>query len=407
MTSPFVTQALAHENPDDTHTRLSAGSNMSVQALLGKRLAVKDLFHIAGLPTSAGNPDWLKSHPIPLSTHSNIMQLLALGARYVGKTITDELAYSLNGQNIHYGTPTNPVVPEHLPGGSSSGSAVAVALDEADIGLGTDTGGSIRVPASYNGLFGMRPSHGAVACDNMVALAPSFDTVGVMTRDLSALITTMTHLCKHPAEPQTTEHKNIDLADIKLGVLHDFINSASHSTYIHAWLAELRKTAIDISSLDFPLDPTLLSDVFKVLQGAEIWQQHGDWIETHSPHIASDIQTRLDWCSTISAAQIEDALNKQQQFKVKVANIFDEVDFVVLPTTPGIAPLLNAPEEELVVYRNTLLNLTAFAGLAGLPQIHLPKFKINGAPCGLSIVGPKYSDHKLMQFASLLDRNGL
>ena len=155
--------------------------------LSGLRLAVKDLFHMAGLPTSAGNPTWLATHPIPTKTASSVAALLNAGANFCGKTMTDELAYSLNGQNIHYGTPSNPVTPDRLPGGSSSGSAVAVASGLADIGLGTDTGGSIRVPASYNGLFGLRPTHGVIPSDNMVALAPSFDTVGWLTKDLTTL----------------------------------------------------------------------------------------------------------------------------------------------------------------------------------------------------------------------------
>src|SRR6187431_1810526 len=156
-------------------------------SLVGLRLGVKDLFHIAGLPTAAGNPDWLASHALPEQTSPVVMQLLNAGAELVGKTQTDELAYSLNGLNIHYGAPINPRSPERLPGGSSSGSAVAVAVGDIDIGLGTDTGGSIRVPASYNGLFGIRTSHGFISSEQMVPLAPLFDSVGWLTRDAKTL----------------------------------------------------------------------------------------------------------------------------------------------------------------------------------------------------------------------------
>ncbi|HSX85624.1 MAG TPA: amidase family protein, partial [Cellvibrio sp.] len=156
-------------------------------SLAGLRLGVKDLFHIAGLATAAGNPDWLASHPLPEQTSPVVTQLLNAGAELIGKTQTDELAYSLNGLNTHYGAPANPRSPERLPGGSSSGSAVAVAASDIDIGLGTDTGGSIRVPASYNGLFGIRTSHGLISSEQMVPLAPLFDTVGWLTRDAKTL----------------------------------------------------------------------------------------------------------------------------------------------------------------------------------------------------------------------------
>ena len=189
--SPFVWV------PDTQHnikTSVPSTHDKAGQRLSGQRLAVKDLFHIAGLQTTAGNPDWAASHDIPKETASAVSLLCNDGATLVGKTITDELAYSLNGQNIHYGTPVNPVTPDRLPGGSSSGSATAVSAGLADIGLGTDTGGSIRVPASYNGLFGLRPTHGLVDTDGLVALAPGFDTVGIMTRDLNTLATSMQSL---------------------------------------------------------------------------------------------------------------------------------------------------------------------------------------------------------------------
>ena len=183
MNSPFV---LTSSIPTNTATANDVTSQSDTLANLG--LAVKDLFHVAGLPTAAGNPDWLATHTLPTQTNSTVEKLLLAGAVFKGKTITDELAYSLHGQNKHYAPLVNPVAPAHIAGGSSSGSAVAVSAHLADIGLGTDTGGSIRVPASYQGLWGLRTTHGTVPCDNMVELAPSFDTVGWMTRDIDTLI---------------------------------------------------------------------------------------------------------------------------------------------------------------------------------------------------------------------------
>ena len=140
----------AHSKKSHAERRLDNGQDINT-SLKGLGLAVKDLFHIKGLPTAAGNPDWQATHDIPQATNTCVATMLNAGASFKGKTITDELAYSLHGQNKHYAPLVNPVAPAHIPGGSSSGSAVAVSAHLADIGLGTDTGGSIRVPASYQG----------------------------------------------------------------------------------------------------------------------------------------------------------------------------------------------------------------------------------------------------------------
>lgn len=149
-----------------------------VGVLSNLTVAVKDSYNIAGLATSNGSPDWLESHPVATVTAPAVGKLLNAGATIVAKTVMDEMAYSIEGQNHHYGTPLNPASPDRIPGGSSSGSASAVAQGLADIGLGGDTGGSIRIPASFCGLFGIRPTHGRVNITGSVPLAPSFDTGG-------------------------------------------------------------------------------------------------------------------------------------------------------------------------------------------------------------------------------------
>src|SRR5262245_29043360 len=148
----------------------------------GLTFVVKDLIDVAGHVTGAGNPDWA-ARQVPAARSAPVVErLLRAGATLVGKTITDELAFSLEGENHHYGTPLNPRAPDRLPGGSSSGSAVAVAAGLADLALGTDTGGSVRVPASFCGVYGYRPSHGRLSLDGVVPLAPSYDTVGLFAR---------------------------------------------------------------------------------------------------------------------------------------------------------------------------------------------------------------------------------
>lgn len=369
------------------------------EALRGKKVAVKDLFHMAGIATSAGNPDWLHSHSVPTETSPVISELRNQGANIVGKTITDELAYSLNGQNIHYGTPINTKNPSLLPGGSSSGSAIAVADGSADIGLGTDTGGSIRVPASYNGLFGLRPSHGVVSTKHLVSLAPSFDTVGWITRDLATLAAVAKVLLPQQAEIKSNKQLNI-------GFSQTLNKTCQHHTQIDLILNKLSNSfGVSVCNLSTILNGTVLTsaaEAFKILQGAEIWATHGEWISAKQPLFAPDIAQRFNWCKTINTAQVATAKGTQNDFCALVAEIFKQVDYILLPTTPGSAPALSANEQQLYDYRNQLLAMTCIAGLAGLPQIQIPLFQADKVPVGLSIIGPKHSDHQLIHFAQNL-----
>ncbi|WP_394182881.1 amidase [Marinomonas posidonica] len=390
--NPFLSPS--HSVQSDSFKSATSGQ------LKGLRLAVKDLFHMAGLPTSAGNPTWLATHPIPTKTASSVTALLDAGAIFCGKTITDELAYSLNGQNIHYGTPSNPVTPNRLPGGSSSGSAVAVSSDLADVGLGTDTGGSIRVPASYQGLFGLRPTHGVISADNMVALAPSFDTVGWLTRDLATLEKVATTLLKNKTSRKLTN----------VLISNNLIDQVEHEKELKAQLEIWREQGRFSKESSIVIDTKTwkTSETFRTLQGAEIWHEHGKWIndlkglaDDASSVFAPDIQLRFDWCKTISEADVAAAKQQRQRFTDWLENEI-EGSVLVIPTTPGLAPLFDAADDELAAYRNQLMDITAIAGLAGLPQLHLPVCTLDGAPCGLSLVGSKGTDLALIEFAKTL-----
>ena len=396
MSTPFVlTPSKATEKSVS-----SLSSEHQQKPLHNLKLAVKDLFHMKGLPTAAGNPDWLATHALPNETNSTVRVLLDAGAEFKGKTITDELAYSLHGQNKHYDVLINPAAPAHIPGGSSSGSAVAVSAHLADIGLGTDTGGSIRVPASYQGLWGLRTTHGLVPCDNMVPLAPSFDTIGWMTRDLDTLIAVSNEVIVH--KQQTVQSKSLD--DTHFGIATALFSSVAHSKSCLAWLEELEKVSPckALSNRELDLAELQTAATFRTLQGSEIWQQHGDWITSHQPDIADDIMLRLNWCSTITQDEALQA-KEQQDVVIKHLNgLFSTIDVLVIPTTPGIAPRCDADDATLANDRNALLALTAIAGLAGLPQLHMPLFTLHNAPCGLSLVGKKGSDLALLSLAKAI-----
>src|SRR5947199_2918064 len=171
MTSPFVV---------GPSVRVPGAPN---GPLAGLTFAAKDLFDVAGHPTGGGNPDWARQHPVPTRHAWAVQRLLDAGATLIGKTVTDEVSLGILGENPFDGTPLNPKAPDRVPGGSSSGSASAVAQGLCDVALGTDTGGSVRVPASFCGLYGIRPTHGRLDLTGMMAQAPSSDTTGWFARD--------------------------------------------------------------------------------------------------------------------------------------------------------------------------------------------------------------------------------
>jgi aspartyl-tRNA(Asn)/glutamyl-tRNA(Gln) amidotransferase subunit A len=271
-------------------------------------------------------------------------------------------------------------------------------LGEIDIGLGTDTGGSIRVPASYNGLFGIRTSHSALSTEHMVPLAPLFDTVGWMTRD-AALLEAVGQVLL----PETGEH--FPAGPLNIGVLKPVINDCELWTPAHQnWLnqqpglSEVKNLALDTDWL------ARASQCFRVLQGYAIWQTHGAWITQRKPTFASDIHMRFSWCSQITPQQAREADIERIALQVEIADWFTDVDLLVLPTTPGPAPLLGAGAAWMDKYRSQLMGLTAPAGLAGLPQIHLPVFSVDGAAAGVSLLGKRGMDRPLLTLATLLDK---
>ena len=380
---------------------LNLQANVEGKSLSGLRVAVKDLFDIEGVATSAGNPDWLTSHPIPTSTSSSIEKLLQNGARVIGKSLTDELAYSLNGTNVHYGTPINHSSPSRIPGGSTSGSAVAVSSGVADVGLGTDTGGSIRVPASYNGLFGLRPTHGVIAMDNMVPLAPSFDTVGWLTKNIE-------NLSKVAEVLLPSEVRNQSLQPNRLVVLKPEIAGKTiwHSD-IDAWIESnvSKFDSIEQVVLDSKFYRSA-SEAFRILQGFEIWQTHGQWIEMEQPSFSPDIQARFEWCKTLTDRDVKKAQEVQQEVIKKLNSILPDESYVMLlPTTPGAAPLLNSSREFMDEYRIQLMGLTALAGLCGRPQLHLPVLTDQASPWGISLLGAKHGDLGIIELAKKLIDN--
>ena len=291
----------------------------------------------------------------------------------------------------------HPPIPEHLSafqGGSSSGSAVAVANNSIDLGLGTDTGGSIRVPASYNGIYGFRPSHGVVSCEHLVPLSPRFDTVGWLTRDLTTM--------RKVAEILLPEGITHDLSYLVVATIEGI------EPWIEARQPLLKTLSNQFASIRYvdltAQQLTQASAAFRVLQGREIWRVHGSWIEQQQPDMAKEISDRFTWCKSLSQRDEQQAEITAQEFiTFWHDNILSSINHVLLmPTTPGAAPLLETSSSELAEYRTRLMGLTAPAGLTRAPQISLPSLTSEQDPWGVSLIARHGCDRALLDCAAKL-----
>ncbi|MGQ0664623.1 MAG: amidase [Pseudomonadota bacterium] len=365
-------------------------------AFAGLRLAVKDVFDIKGHVTGAGQPDWLRTHPPASSTAPVVQALLDAGADVVGKTQTDELVYSLNGENVHYGTPVNPRAPGRIPGGSSSGSAAAVAGGLADIALGTDCAGSVRLPASYTGIHGFRPTHGRVAAEGAVGLAPSFDTVGWFARDAAILERVGRVLIADAAPPRPPAR--VLIAEDTFALAGAAVERALQAG-VEAVAAAVGKAE---RAIVHPPGLPELAAWFRVIQGFEVWRTHGEWITRVKPDFGPGVRERYVWAATVKEADTLAPCAARERFAARLVDLLKDDAILCLPTAPGIAPLLDTPSAELEAFRLRAIALLAIAGLARLPQASLPLGTLDDCPVGLSLVGAPGADLDLLAFARSL-----
>ncbi|MBU8785568.1 MULTISPECIES: amidase [Bacillus] len=361
-------------------------------SLKNKTFAVKDVFHVKGHKNAAGNPDWLRTHGPSAKNAAAVDLLLREGAGLKGAAHTDELMYSLNGENAHYGTPVNPAAEGKVPGGSSSGSAVAVAAGLTDFALGTDTGGSVRIPSSYCGIFGFRPTHGEVSAEGMIPLAKSFDTVGWMAKDIG-VVHAVGRVLLSGRDSSRPSFDSIYFEKEAWRLLED-----EDRKEVHARAADLIGGECEwVNVADNGLAEW--AETFRVLQGLDIWEEHGEWITREKPVFGAGIAERFQWASTLKKSDHEHEFVKRQAIADKLADWLGETGLLVIPTAPGTPPLRGIPEYRLNERRARTMQLTCIAGLAGLPQITIPLSAKSGEPLGLSfIAGPK-QDLKLLSWA--------
>jgi amidase len=356
--------------------------------------AAKDNMDVAGKVTGNGNPSWRAAHKPAKAHAAAVASLLAEGASLVGTTHMDEFAYSLMGTNAHYGAPLNTAAPERVPGGSSSGSASAVAAGLVDFALGTDTGGSVRLPASFCGIFGIRPSHGAVDMRGVFPLSPGFDTLGWFAHDATLLAIIGRVLGLSGVSYFSVPWMPVDVWE---GV-------------DPALAAALRPSAENIASrigqlITKPLPtvgPLARADTYRFWQGRDTWNTIGKQIEKISADFGPDIAARFATARSVDDATFSRANDVRNEIATAMEAALAHDVVLIIPTAPGPAPRLDSSQSEFNAFRIEALGLLSVAGHAGLPQISMPSGQLDGAPVGLSLIGRKGTDGALLSLAEAL-----
>jgi amidase len=356
--------------------------------------AVKDVFDIAGIVTGGGNPDWLATHEPASRTAPTIQICLDAGAHLIGITIADELAFSLLGENAHYGTPVNTAAPGRVPGGSSSGSAAATAGGVVDFALGTDTAGSTRIPASYCGLYGLRPTHGRISMEGVMPLSRSFDTVGWMARDAKILSRVGDVILGDDADPMKAIKRILLLEEA-----FDLVEAGARPA--------LEAAADQVSQSIAPIDRVSLSEdgfldwlaAFNVLRPPEIWAAYGSWIERVHPHFGPQIAQRFEAAKRAANADTRHAQIFRRDIQTKAADLLDHDAVFLLPTAPTIAPKIGLSESAAPAQREHTLRISCISPMLGLPEISIPMATVEGVPIGLSFIAPQNADRMLLRGA--------
>ena len=367
--------------------------------LAGLSAVVKDMYDIAGYVAGCGNPEWLATHQ-PAARHCPpVQKILDAGATITGKTVCDEFFYSVTGANAHYGTPVNVRAPGRLPGGSSAGSAAACGAGLCDFALGSDTGGSVRIPASFNGIYGLRPTHERIAHQGVADMAPSFDVPGWFAATPGVFRKVGGVLLDDQQVPAKIE---------RVLLLEDAFAQAEEP------VADLLRTLLEFMSDSLPamthgkiapdgFDPW--REAFRVVQAYETWQTFGAFVTRHKPKIGPGVRERIEFASTVTAAQAEAGRAVLAKGRAHVREVAVPGTVLALPTAPAIAPKIDTPMAELDDFRTRVMRLTVTSGISGLPQMSIPAGTLGGCPIGLSFIGWPGGDEALLDLACELARH--
>ena len=364
--------------------------------LSGLSFAAKDILDVAGYITGGGNPDWKATHEPAAKTAWVIQTLVDAGATMVGKTHTDELTRGILGENPHYGTPTNPRAPGRVPGGSSSGSASAVAGGLVDFALGSDTGGSVRIPASFCGLIGLRPTHGRIPLEGILLQAPSYDTIGWFAQDpeVFAKVGAVLFQSEIPAGLPS----RIIIAEDAFKVAGPAISAALDP----AVQAAKAIVGADTTQRIAPVGLAEWSAQQQVLQGREAWETAKEWIAQVNPRFSFWVAERYITARLITDSEVAQAKVQRQEVIDRMDEVTQGGGVVCSPTSPAPAPPLGQSLEERRDVLSRIVSLTCVAGTTGRPQINVPVAEVDGMPVGLSFIGERGSDGLLISLAHRL-----
>jgi len=361
--------------------------------LEGLTFAAKDLFDVAGHATGGGNPDWARSRPVPMRHAWAVQRLLDAGATLIGKTITDEVSLGILGENPFDGTPLNPKAPDRVPGGSSSGSASAVAQGLCDTALGTDTGGSVRVPASFCGLYGIRPTHGRLDLSGMLPQAPSSDTAGWFARD-ARTFARVSEVMLGETIPTTLP--------VRLVIAMDAFGfaDAETSAALQPMVDALAKRVRDVrEELLAPPGLSVWARAQRTLQPYEAWQTFRPWLDRDNPRLQFSVARGLALAATIPEGERQWAALMRAEARARLGWLLPPGTILCMPTTPFPAPPKGLSLTALEPVRSRILCLAAHGGLAGFPEASLPGAHVEGVPVGLSVLGARGSDAALVAVA--------
>jgi amidase len=369
-------------------------------------VAVKDMISVAGHVSSFGHPRWRATHSPGEQNAPVLSGLLAAGASVAGLAKLDQLAYSLVGNAGEGVAPLNSRSPGRFTGGSSSGPAAAVAAGLAEAGLGTDTAGSIRVPAAACALFGFRPTHGLVSTRGVLPLAPSFDVVGVLTRR-AALLGQVVEvlLASSGAAPGPTTTRTVCVPSDCLAGVSPGLSAAVQGTA--RAIAGASGRAVSECSLSSFVNEEV-ADLFARIQGREVWQTHGSWLSGNSQFLAPDVRSRVERAEALSSAGPDQADEQAwRSYRARLAAVLPADAVAVLPVIADLPPLRSAGPEELLVFRAGALRFTAPASLAGRPELVVPvHHRASGQRFGVGVLGPQSGDLALLRIARLICPEG-
>ncbi|MGY5781289.1 amidase family protein [Vibrio chemaguriensis] len=369
-------------------------------ALNGLTFAVKDNIDIAQYKTSYGSPSWQNKHKAAIYNALCVDQLLGSGATCLGKTVSDEFTYSLDGENFFFGTPVNPKVPDRIPGGSSSGSASAVACGLVDFAIGTDSAGSIRVPASLCGVYAMRPTMHRISEAGVLPFVPSTSTVGAFANDINVLGDVMQTLLKNEcvvSQKIETIYLLEDAFNTSDAEVSALVKDSINNLLVNIDANVVSITLSDILGEEATLD-MLNVNALRPLQTFEFLNTVGNWIEHESPELSPFFAMKYETVRKFDRKSVSDSLRLCERYFRQMFSFIKKDDLVLYPTVPTIAPLKHSLEdmETALDFYDRTMSITSFSGVGRLPEISIPIANIDNAPVGLSVAAGFYQDEFLI-----------